>query len=187
MQHILLPLAAATAEAHGDGKIDALLARFGIEWPFLISQVISFSIVAFLLYRFAFKPVLETIEERQRRIAEGLKHAEEMKAKLAEAEARYAETLKKASVEAQKIIDEARASAKELVERETRAASEKTQEMIARAEEAIELERRKMIAEVRDEVSRLVVLTVSRVLKRELGSEERKRYSEAAARELSEV
>lgn len=187
MQSLLLPIAAATAEAHGDGKIGALIERFGIDWPFLFSQVVSFSIVAFLLYRFAFKPVLATIEERQRKIADGLKYTEEMKAKLADAESRHAETLKKASAEAQKVVEEARASAKELMDRETKAATEKTQDMIARAEQAIDLERKKMIADVREEVSRLVVLTAGRVLNRELETDERKRYGEAAARELSEV
>lgn len=181
------PILAAATEAHGDGKVEALMTRFGVEWPYLTSQIISFSVVAFLLYRFAFKPVLNTLEERKTKIADGLRYTEEMKAKLDEAEKQRAETMRKASVEAQKIVDEARAAAKSVVERETQQAVQKAQDIVSKAEEAIELDRRKMLAEARDEISRLVVSTASKVLSRELGSDERRRYAESAARELTEA
>ncbi len=51
-------------------------------WLFL-SQVISFAIVAFLLRRFAYKPILGVLEERRQRIAEGLLNAEKIKKQLA--------------------------------------------------------------------------------------------------------
>ena len=63
--------------------IDKLLSDFGIDWPLLLAQVLCFSIVAMLLWKFAFKPVLATMEERQRQIESGLKYAEDTKAKLA--------------------------------------------------------------------------------------------------------
>ena len=184
MIDVLLPLAAAV---EGQSPITELLHRFGIDLPYLLSQIVSFGVVAFLLYRFAFKPVLATMDDRNAKIAEGLKHAEEMKAKLADAEKQHAEAIKKAALEAQRIIDEARSSAKTLLDRETAQATEKTQQMLAKAEQAIELERKKMLADVREEISRLVALTAQRVLARELGADERKRYTESAARELTQV
>lgn len=184
MIDVLLPLAAAV---EGQSPITELLHRFGIDLPYLLSQIVSFGVVAFLLYKFAFKPVLATMDDRNAKIAEGLKHAEEMKAKLADAEKQHAEAIKKAALEAQRIIDEARSSAKTLLDRETAQATEKTQQMLAKAEQAIELERKKMLADVREEISRLVALTAQRVLSRELGADERKRYTESAARELTQV
>src|SRR5436189_2518092 len=71
-------------------------------WLFL-SQVISFAIVAFLLRRFAYRPILGVLEERRQRIAEGLLNAEKIKKQLAEAEQRHAESLTKANAEAQKM------------------------------------------------------------------------------------
>jgi F-type H+-transporting ATPase subunit b len=181
----LLPLAAAAVE--GQSRIQELMHNFGIDLPYLLSQIVSFGVVAFLLYKFAFKPVLATMDDRNAKIADGLKYAEEMKAKLVDAEKQHAETLKKAALDAQKVVEEARASAKALLDRETKAATEKTQEMLAKAEQAIELERKKMIADVRVEISRLVALTAQRVLSRELGADEKKRYTESAARELTSV
>ena len=43
--------------------------QFGLDWPHFIAQCISFGIVAFLLQRFAYQPVLKVLEERRQRIA----------------------------------------------------------------------------------------------------------------------
>src|ERR1043166_5690940 len=84
---------------------------FGWTPQMFLSQGISFAIVAFLLRRFAYKPILKVLEERRQQIAEGLLNAEKIKKQLAEAEQRQAEILAKANAVAQKMIDEARESA----------------------------------------------------------------------------
>src|SRR5207302_2394872 len=79
----LLILAAAAPEAAAESGITQLTHTFGINLPAILAQVVSFCVVAFVLWYFAFKPVLATINERQRTISAGLKYAEEMQAKLA--------------------------------------------------------------------------------------------------------
>jgi len=78
---------------------------FGFDWWMFLSQCISFIIVCVLLAKFAYKPVLNVLEERRERIAEGLANADKIKQQLAEAEVRYNEILAKANVEAQKMLD----------------------------------------------------------------------------------
>jgi len=56
--------------------------------------------------------------------------------------------------------------------------------MLAKAQQAIELEHAKMLQEVRGEIARLVTLTTSKVLAKELSPEERTRYTQAATQEL---
>ena len=114
MFSVLLPLAEATgraveaaAEAHGEAAasgITKLFSDFGISGPFFLAQVINFSIVAFLLWRFAFKPVLANIETRQKTIDSGLKYAAEMKAKLDATQTETMQVLQKAHVEAAKLV-----------------------------------------------------------------------------------
>ncbi len=104
-------------------------------WLFL-SQVISFTIVAFLLRRFAYKPILAVLEERRRRIEEGQINADKIKKELAEAEKRYAEILAKANADAQKMIDEARESSAHLAERKQQEAIAAAEQIIAKAREA---------------------------------------------------
>src|SRR5438128_6599859 len=104
-------------------------------WLFL-SQVISFVIVALLLRRFAYKPTLAVLEERRRRIEEGLLNAEKIKKELAAAEQRYAEILAKANATAQKMIDEARESSSHLAERKEQEAIAAAEQILAKAREA---------------------------------------------------
>ena len=98
--------------------ISDLAGQFGVNWKFLFAQIANFCIVAFLLYKFAFKPVISSIDERQKKIADGLQYAEEMKHKLAETEKQHKKTLKEAQHEAQKIIAEARESSKIIIDRQ---------------------------------------------------------------------
>src|SRR6059058_943682 len=104
-------------------------------WLFC-SQVISFIIVALVLKRFAYKPILAVLEERRQRIAEGLLNAEKIKQQLAEAEQRHAEILAKANAQAQKMIDEARESAGHVAERREQEAIVAAEQIIAKAREA---------------------------------------------------
>src|SRR5438132_11095883 len=81
---------------------------FGWNWKLFLSQVISFCIVAFLLRRFAYKPILAVLEDRRRKIEEGQLNAEKIRKELAEAEKRYQEIDSKANDDAQRTIDEGR-------------------------------------------------------------------------------
>ena len=183
MSDHLLILGAAATESSSTG----LAEQFGIDAKFLVAQILNFCLVAFILYRFAFKPVLKTVEERQAKIADGLQYAEEMKSKLAEAERKEAETLRRAHREAQRIVEETRENSKEILEKHTQEAVARADGVLKRAEHAIELERNKMLSEVQQEIVGLVVKTTTKVLKRELSERDRAFYSESAARELAEV
>ena len=164
-----------------------MLQTFGVEWKYVVWQLISFLIVLFVLYKFGIKPVAATMEERNRKIEAGIKHAEEMQAKLAAAQAESAALVKQAQGEATRIIDEARKTAKEFVDKQTQEASTKSAEMLAKAQQAIELEHKKMLADARTEIARLVVTTTERVLAKKLTDADRAAYNESAAQELTNV
>src|SRR5438477_11227629 len=106
---------------------------FGWNWHLFLSQVISFCIVAFLLQRFAYKPILAILEERRRTIEQGQLNAEKIKKGLAEEEQRYQESVATANADAQKMIDEARESAADLSERKLQLAITATEQIIATA------------------------------------------------------
>ena len=56
----------------GDGQVEQIARTFGVDWPHLVAQIISFSIVCVLLQRFAYKPVLNMLAERRTEIAQSL-------------------------------------------------------------------------------------------------------------------
>jgi F-type H+-transporting ATPase subunit b len=158
---------------------------FGWTPTLFFSQVISFAIVAFLLRRFAYKPILAVLEERRQRIAEGLLNAEKIKKQLAEAEQRYAEILAKANADAQKMIDEARQSSAHLADRKEQEAIAAAEQIVAKAREASAIEHERTMAELKRELGRLVVDTTAKVTGKVLTAEDQRRLQEEASRQLS--
>jgi F-type H+-transporting ATPase subunit b len=179
-----LPLFLAAAATTADASIPE---RFGLEPKYIVMQVISFLIVLFVLYKFGIKPVTATMEERNRRIEAGIRHAEEMQAKLAAAAQESATIVKKANLEASRIVEDARKTSKDFLDRQTQEATARAGDLLAKAQQAIELEHRKMLEDARTEIARLVVTTTERVLAKRLTDADRATYNETAARELSNV
>src|SRR5258708_14824964 len=117
-------------------QIRDIANTFGVDWPHLGAQIISFFIVCTLLYFFAYKRVLAMLEERRQRIAEGLANAEKSKAELARAETQRLEVLAQANTQATKLIEEARAAAARGQEQETPNAIAAAELIITKAREA---------------------------------------------------
>src|ERR1700739_329575 len=101
------------------GQIEKIASTFGVDWPQLLAQIVSFSIMCAVLYRWAYKPVLKMLEERRRVIALGQANAEQMKAELARTEAQRQGVIQEARFEANRMIEEAHAVAARVRERET--------------------------------------------------------------------
>jgi F-type H+-transporting ATPase subunit b len=153
-------------------------------WLFL-SQVISFVIVAALLRKFAYKPILTVLQERRDRIAEGLANADKIKQQLADAEKRHQEILAKANEEAQKMIDEARVSAGHVAERKQQEAIAAAEQIMAKAREASALEHERTMTELKRELGRLVVDTTAKVTGKVLTPDDQRRLQEEASRQVS--
>ncbi len=190
MSSSLLFLAAAEVAVpagEAPSAFTKLIQDFGINWPGILAQVLNFGIVAFVLWHFGIKPVIATLDARQKKIESGLKYADEMQTKLAATQQESTALIKKASTEAGRIVDEARKSAKDFIDKQTQEAAAQSGELLAKAQRAIELEHKKMLADARTEIARLVVVTTERVLAKKLNDSDRAAYNEAAARELTNV
>jgi len=161
------------------------MVRFGVDWQHFIAQCISFGIVAFLLHRYAYKPILAVLEDRKQRIQESLANAEKIKKDLASAEAKAHEIMVQAGQEASKMIEEARAAAAKVQEQETQKAIAAAQAIVEKAQQAARAEHTRMLAELRHEVGRLVVETTTKVTGKVLTLDDQKRLAEETNRELA--
>lgn len=185
----MMPLFLAASEAaHAAASAEPdMIQKFGIEWHYIAWQVASFLILFVVLYKFGIKPTVATMEERNKKIADGLKHAEETQARLTAAAAESAQIVKNAQLEAQRVIDEARKAAKEFADKQQAEAVANAAALIAKAKQANELEYKKMLEQARGEIARLVVTTTERVLAKKLSDADRAAYNDTAARELTSV
>ena len=165
--------------------LEKIQLQFGLNGWALLSQIISFSVVAFVLYRFAYQPILNVLEERRKNIADSLKNAEQTKVQLAEAQAKSAEIINKASVDANKMIEEARNAAKQVGERESQRAVAQAADIIQKAREAGEAEQKRLMAELKKELSRLIVETTGKVTGKVLTPADQRKITEEATRELA--
>lgn len=172
-------LAALTDIARTTGE------TFGFNMWMFLSQVVSFGIVALLLRKYAYKPILGVLEQRRQQIAEAQLNAEKIKTQLAEAEQRYQEILSKANAQAQKMIDEARESASHVAARKEQEAVSAAEQIIAKAHEAAALEHERTMAQLKRELGRLVVDTTAKVTGKVLTSEDQRRLQEEAARQVA--
>jgi len=163
----------------------ATLEQFGVDWPHFIAQCISFLLVAGVLYKFAYKPVQTVLEDRRRRIAEGLANADKMKKELANAQTKAQEILNQASAQATKMIEEGRAAAARVQEQETQKAIAAAKDLVEKARQAAEAEHARMLAELRREVGRLVVATTAKVAGKVLTPEDQARLTDEANRQLA--
>ena len=171
--------------AEGGGQIASIARTFGVDWPHLIAQSISFAIVCVVLYVFAYKRILRMLEARREQIASGLANAEKIKAELARIDAERIAVLARADAEGQQLIEEARAAAVRVGAEETRKATADAELLLARAHEAAERDRALLVAEARREIGRLVVLTTAAVTGKILTAEDQRRLAEETASQLA--
>jgi F-type H+-transporting ATPase subunit b len=173
------------AQAESGGQIAQIAQTFGVDWPHLIAQMISFCILCLLLHRFAYKPVLKMLESRRQVITQSFANADKVKAELAGAETHRQEVMVQANAQAGQFIDEARVAAEGLLKQETQKATAAAEEIIARARQATAQDHARMLAELKREVGRLVVETTSAVTGKILTTEDHRRLAEETERQLA--
>lgn len=162
-----------------------VFSTLGVDWPPFLAQVILFIIVYFILSKLAFGPIIAMLEERKKRIEEGMLNAEKIRKQLADSEKHYQEILAKANADAQKLIDEARSSSSAIAERRQQQAITDAEQIIAKAREATALEHDRILSELKLEVGRLVVDTTVKVTGKVLTTDDQKRLSDEAARQIA--
>jgi len=157
----------------------------GIQWKILLAQTISFSLVFFVLWKFAYGPIFAMLQTRREKSAEALASAEKIKGDVARTEAERQKILADAGDKANKLIDEARQAAARVREQETQKAISEAGQIVIKAREAAAQERAQMLASLKREVGRLVVQTTSTVTGKILTADDQKRLAEETERQLS--
>ena len=175
---------ALLAMLQSGGRVETISRTFGVDWPHLGAQIISFSILCAVLYRWAYRPILKILEERRQQIALGQANAEKIKAELDKTEVMRQEVLQKANAQGIKLVEEAHAAAARVQERETQKAIAQAQQIVAKAQEAAVQDHARMLGDLKREVGRLVVQTTAAVAGKVLTPEDQRRLAEATARQL---
>jgi F-type H+-transporting ATPase subunit b len=159
--------------------------KLGLDWRILFAQTISFSIVFFVLWKFAYGPIFAMLEARKQKIAESLVNAEKIKGDVAKTEIERQKILADAGDKANKLIDDARQAAARVRETETQKAIAAAEQIVTTAREAAAQERAQMLASLKREVGRLVVQTTSTITGKILTADDQKRLAEETEKQLA--
>jgi F-type H+-transporting ATPase subunit b len=134
----------------------------------LVIQGFVFFFVAWLVMKFLWPILLDKIETRQRKIAEGLAAAAKSEKDLTEAEARSKEIIRAARDRAAQILDQAGKRSNEIVDEAKGTASTEAQRLLAQARDEVAIESSRAREGLRREVGKLAVEGASRLLGREI-------------------
>lgn len=159
--------------------------KLGLDPKILVAQLISFSVVFLVLWKFAYGPIFAMLQARKEKIAEALANAEKVKADVARTEAERQKILADAGDKANKLIDEGRQAAARVREQETQKAIAAAEQIVTKAREAAAQERAQMLAQLKREVGRLVVQTTTSVTGKILTADDQRRLAEETEKQLA--
>ncbi|MFZ2487277.1 MAG: F0F1 ATP synthase subunit B [Anaerolineae bacterium] len=146
------------------------LSSLGINGPFLLAQIINFFVLFFLLRLLLYKPVLNMLEARKQRIADGLLAAETARREADVERARLQAQIDSERREAMERVAAASKRGETLASEIESSARQDAQRIVEDARSEAGRERERIIAEAQEQIADLALLAAEKVLGRELGN-----------------
>jgi F-type H+-transporting ATPase subunit b len=144
--------------------MDLLLPDIGL----LFWNLLVFLIVFFILKKFAWKPILKSLHERESNIASSLETAERVKAEMAQMKSQAEEEMARAREERAQMVKEARETRDKMIAEAKEQAKAEGARLMAEARQAIEAQKMAAVTDLKNQVGTLVIEVSEKVLRREL-------------------
>lgn len=154
------------------------LGKVGFEWRMGLFNLINFGIVFLILKKYAFGPVMKTINERQDQINESANQILEAKTKLQMAEKKAQEIIDEAKVEANKVVEASHDAAKTQAETMTKNARTEIETLVAQAKKKIDSDREEMHDNLKRETVELVITVAEKILGQKLDGKSDEKFIE---------
>ncbi|TVZ52705.1 F0F1 ATP synthase subunit B [Dokdonia sp. Hel_I_53] len=151
--------------------MEQLLENFSLD--LFVKQTILFLLLIFLMVKFAWKPIMNALNEREEGIQGALDAAENAKLEMQNLQADNEKLLKEARAERELMLKEAREMKAKMIDDAKLEATQAADQMILQAQAAIEAERKSAIADLKGQVAALSVEIAEKVVKSELSNKEK--------------
>lgn len=148
--------------------MEQLLDNFSLD--LFVKQTILFLLLIFLMVKFAWKPIMSALNEREEGIQGALDAAENAKKEMQNLQADNEKLLKEARAERESMLKEAREMKTKMIDDAKAEAKEAADKMVTQAQAAIEAERKSAIADLKGQVAALSVEIAEKVVKSELSN-----------------
>lgn len=150
-------------------------------------EVVSFATLFYVLYKFAFPPLLEALEARERKIKESLDQAERHRAEAERKLRDYEAKLQAASKEAEALLTQAKDRAQRLLEENEQRMTAEAERIKGDATREIEHERRRAIQDIREHTTDLALAVAEKVVGRAFNDGDHRRLADEALRAVGET
>lgn len=141
-----------------------VLGSLGINGKLFLAQLVNVSVILLVMWRWVYKPLLKTIDARDKKIREGLSNADEAKVLAEQARAEYERVVHEAKLEAREVLATVKREAEELRAQEQAETQKQIAKQLQAAEEKMHQEKQAMLASIRAETADMVVRAVEKVL-----------------------
>lgn len=158
------------------------LNNIGFDWRVALANLVNFLIIFFLLKRFAWKPLQETLRKRREKIEKGVEDARRAETKLMEAESRKEDIVSEARREANDIVSQARDEEREIVAGAKDKAQEEANKVTSQAREQIQAEEEAMKRKIKEESAEMIVTGVEKLLRRKIDRDSNKQFIKTTLR-----
>jgi len=149
-----------------------------------IWTIITFLVLLFLLAKFAWRPLLTALENRQETIRKSLDDAQIAKRELERLQQESAQIIRQAHADAQSIVAKSRSDAERLGEELRQKAREEADSIVRNAERQIQLETRRALQEIRNEAVDISVTIASKLLERHVTREDNERLIDETLKQI---
>lgn len=146
--------------------MDLLIPSFGL----IIWTLLAFLIVFYILKKFAWKPILESLKQRETTIADAISSAEKVRAEMAQLKNENEALLAKAREERAQLLKEARDMKEKIINEAKDQAKVEANKIIVDAQAAIQQQKMAALTDVKNQVGKLVIEVSEKVLRRELSN-----------------
>ena len=150
----------------------------------LLGQTLAFVIFVAICWKYVWPPIIAIMEEREKRIADGLEAAKKADDSLAEAQLAFDQEMNKAKAEAAEILEKANSRASQIVSDATVKAEAEAEKILSSASKTIENDVNKAKEELRQKMSELIIDTSDKILGDEISPEKHQELLKKAASEL---
>ena len=150
----------------------------------LLAQAVVMIVFVAICWRYIYPPILSVMQEREKKISDGLEAAKKADDSLEEAKLAFDKELNQAKAEAAEILEKANARASKIVSDASSKAESEAEKKMASAETAIENETNKAKEELRQQMSDIIIDTTQKILGDEISKEKHQDILKKAAKEL---
>ena len=158
----------------------------GVQWGTIFVTAITFLVLLALLKKYAWGPLKEVMDKRERDINKDIDDAEQAKLNAQKLEEQNKQTLKETQDEVYRMIEEAKVQARQQHEEIIHEANVRANGMIETAQNEINSEKERAIADINNQVSDLSVLIASKVLQKEISEQDQKALVEKYIKEAGD-